>query len=130
MSGTAGANSIVKVLGDSSIKEDLRLKAAQELAETFDNNVNCPGYPNFLDGAMKTFLKVLQEGEPHFFSDFNIQQVRWDCSDHQEEIQPPITVILDAKADSRDDPPPAGIGNRSTLRQEHFGADAEIAENG
>lgn len=76
MSGTAGANTIVKVLGDSSIKEDLRLKAAQELAETFENNVNCQGYPNFLDGAMKTFLKVLQEGEPHFFSDFNIQQVR------------------------------------------------------
>ena len=76
MSGTAGANTIVKVLGDSTIKEDLRLKAAQELAETFENNVNCPGYPNFLDGAMKTFLKVLQEGEPHFFSDFNIQQVR------------------------------------------------------
>lgn len=76
MSGTAGANTIVKVLGDSSVKEDLRLKAAQELAETFENNVNCAGYPNFLDGAMKTFLKVLQEGEPHFFSDFNIQQVK------------------------------------------------------
>lgn len=75
MSGTTGANAIVKVLGDSTIKEDLRLKAAQELAETFENNVTCPGYPNFLDGAMKTFLKVLQEGEPHFFSDFNIQQV-------------------------------------------------------
>lgn len=77
ITGTAGANTIVKVLGDSSIKEELRLKAAQELAETFENNVNCPGYPNFLDGAMKTFLKVLQEGEPHFFSDFNIQQVNF-----------------------------------------------------
>lgn len=76
MSGTAGANSIVKVLGDSSIKEDLRLKAAAELAETFENNVNCPGFPNFLDSAMKTFLRVLQEGDPHFFSEFNIQQVR------------------------------------------------------
>lgn len=77
MSGTTGANAIVKVLGDPTIKEDLRLKAAQELAETFDNNVNCQGYPNFLDNAMKTFLKVLQEGEPHFFSDFNIQQVKF-----------------------------------------------------
>lgn len=94
MSGTAGANSIVKVLGDSSIKEDLRLKAAQELAETFDNNVNCPGYPNFLDGAMKTFLKVLQEGEPHFFSDFNIQQVIWDSTNHQTEIQPPLSCYF------------------------------------
>lgn len=72
MPGTANINSIVKVLGDTSNKEDLRLKAAQELAETFENNLSCPG---FLDGAMKTFLKVLQEGEPHFFSDFNIQQV-------------------------------------------------------
>lgn len=73
MSGTTKINSIVNILGDTSNKEDLRLKAAQELAETFENNINSPG---FLDGAMKTFMKVLQEGEPHFFSDFNIQQVR------------------------------------------------------
>lgn len=69
------AGSIVKVLADSSIKEDLRLKAAQELAETFESNVNSAGYSNFLESCMKTFLKVLQEGESHFFSDFNIQQV-------------------------------------------------------
>jgi transformation/transcription domain-associated protein len=73
MSGTANINSIVKLLGDNTSKEETRLKAAQELAETFENNINCPG---FLDGALRTFLKVLQEGEPHFFSDFNIQQVR------------------------------------------------------
>jgi transformation/transcription domain-associated protein len=54
----------------------LRLKAAQELAETFESNVNNPGYPAFLEVTMKTFLKVLQEGEAHFFSDFNIQQVK------------------------------------------------------
>lgn len=71
-----GASTIVKVLGDTSIKEDLRLKAAQELAETFESNVNSTGYPAFLEMTMKTFLKVLQEGECHFFSDFNIQQVR------------------------------------------------------
>jgi hypothetical protein len=70
-----GASTIVKVLGDTSIKEDLRLKAAQELAETFESNVNNAGYAAFLEMTMKTFLKVLQEGECHFFSDFNIQQV-------------------------------------------------------
>lgn len=72
MSGTANINSIVRVLGDTSNKEELRLKAAQELCENFEQSINIPG---FLDGAMKTFIKVLQEGEPHFFSDFNIQQV-------------------------------------------------------
>lgn len=72
MSGTANINSVVKLLGDNTSKEETRLKAAQELAETFESNINCPG---FLDGALRTFLKVLQEGEPHFFSDFNIQQV-------------------------------------------------------
>ena len=76
MSGAnVAASTIVKVLGDTSIKEDLRLKAAQELAETFESNVNSTGYPAFLEMTMKTFLKVLQEGECHFFSDFNIQQV-------------------------------------------------------
>ena len=33
-------------------------------------------YPTFLDHLMKNFLKILQEGEPHFISEYNIQQVR------------------------------------------------------
>jgi len=72
---TASAFSIVTVLGNTATKEDLRLKAAQELVEIFETISNCPGYPNFLDATIKTFIKILQEEEPHFFSDFNIQQV-------------------------------------------------------
>lgn len=74
MAGAAGnMMSILRVLGDATNKEELRLKAAQELAENFESSINIP---NFLDLAMKTFIKVLgSEGEPHFFSDFNIQQV-------------------------------------------------------
>lgn len=33
-------------------------------------------YPAFLDHMIKTFVKILQEGEPHFISEYNIQQVR------------------------------------------------------
>lgn len=33
-------------------------------------------YPAFLDHLMKNFLKILQEGDPHFISEYNIQQVR------------------------------------------------------
>lgn len=70
-----GPKTILNVLQDTSIKEDLRLKAAQELAETFDSNINSSGYPHFLDTAMKAFIKVLQDGDSYFFSDFNVQQV-------------------------------------------------------
>lgn len=73
MAGAAGnMMSILRVLGDPANKEELRLKAAQELAENFESSINIP---NFLDLAMKTFIKVMNEGEAHFFSDFNIQQV-------------------------------------------------------
>ena len=70
------AFSIVKVLGDPASKDDLRLKAAQELTENFETITQCPGYPTFLEQSMKIFLKVLQEGDPQFISDYNIQQVR------------------------------------------------------
>lgn len=33
-------------------------------------------YPEFLNHMMIIFLKILQEGEPHFISEYNIQQVR------------------------------------------------------
>lgn len=38
--------------------------------------INSSQYPAFLDHMMKIFLKILQEGEPHFISEYNIQQVR------------------------------------------------------
>lgn len=69
------ALSCVKILGDSTAKDDLRLKAALELTEHFETITHCPGYQTFLEQSMKIFLKVLQEGEPHFISEYNIQQV-------------------------------------------------------
>ena len=33
-------------------------------------------YKTFLEHMIKIFLKILQEGEPHFISEYNIQQVR------------------------------------------------------
>lgn len=33
-------------------------------------------YPQFLDHSLKIFLKILQDGEPHFIAEYNIQQVR------------------------------------------------------
>lgn len=33
-------------------------------------------YPAFLEHMMKIFLKILQDGEPHFISEYNIQRIR------------------------------------------------------
>lgn len=38
--------------------------------------LSSPQYPQFLDHSLKIFLKILQEGEPHFIAEYNIQQVR------------------------------------------------------
>lgn len=38
--------------------------------------MNSSQYPQFLDHSLKIFLKILQDGEPHFISEYNIQQVR------------------------------------------------------
>ncbi|XP_012269997.1 transformation/transcription domain-associated protein isoform X2 [Orussus abietinus] len=68
--------SYVTMLADPGSKDELKLKAAQELSENFEVIMCSPQYPAFLDHLMKIFLKILQEGEPHFISEYNIQQVR------------------------------------------------------
>ncbi|XP_053674176.1 transcription-associated protein 1 [Anopheles nili] len=64
------------MLGDAGSKDEFKLKAAQELSEHFELITQCSGYQNFLELAMRVFLKVLQDGEPMFISELNMQQVR------------------------------------------------------
>ncbi|XP_015602005.1 transformation/transcription domain-associated protein [Cephus cinctus] len=68
--------SYVTMLADPGSKDELKLKAAQELSENFEVIMCSSQYPAFLDHLMKIFLKILQDGEPHFISEYNIQQVR------------------------------------------------------
>ena len=68
--------SFVSVLLDAGAKDENKLKAAQELSENLEVIVSSPQYPTFLDHAMKNFLKILQDGEPLFIAEYNIQQVR------------------------------------------------------
>ncbi|KAJ8314001.1 hypothetical protein KUTeg_008562 [Tegillarca granosa] len=53
-----------------------KLKAAQELSENFESVVLSPQYPQFLAEALKIFLKILDEGEPQFIAEQNLQQLR------------------------------------------------------
>lgn len=68
-------HSFVKMVGDPTAKEN-RLKAAQEISENLEAIILSPHYPAFLEHMIKTFLKVLQEEDPQFISEFNIQQLR------------------------------------------------------
>lgn len=68
--------SYVTMLGDPTAKDETKLKAAQELSENFEVITQCSGYQSFLEHSMKIFIKILQEGDPHFISEYNIQQVQ------------------------------------------------------
>ncbi|XP_028033958.1 transcription-associated protein 1 isoform X2 [Bombyx mandarina] len=68
--------SYVTMLADPGAKDEIKLKAAQELSENFEVILSSPQYPQFLDHSIKIFLKILQDGEPHFIAEYNIQQVR------------------------------------------------------
>ncbi|KAJ8954217.1 hypothetical protein NQ318_005812 [Aromia moschata] len=68
--------SYVTMLGDPSSKDVLKLKATQEISKNFEMILNSVLYPSFLEHSVKIFLKILEEGEPHFIAEYNIQQVR------------------------------------------------------
>ncbi|KAB7505950.1 Transformation/transcription domain-associated protein [Armadillidium nasatum] len=68
--------SYVTILADPASKDENKLKAAQLLNEDLETIVSSPHYLSFLDHAMNIFLKILNEGEPLFIAEYNIQQLR------------------------------------------------------
>lgn len=68
--------SYVTMLADPSCKDVVKLKATQEISKNFEVILNSDLYKSFLDHSIKIFLKILDEGEPHFIAEYNIQQVR------------------------------------------------------
>ncbi|CAH0549746.1 unnamed protein product, partial [Brassicogethes aeneus] len=68
--------SYVTMLGDPNCKDALKLKATQEISKNFEIILKSPLYPSFLEHSVKVFLKILEDGDPHFIAEYNIQQVR------------------------------------------------------
>ena len=56
-------NAHLSVLVDTGSKDELKLKAAQELSDNFDLILASPHYQHFLENSMRVFLKVRQ---PHY----------------------------------------------------------------
>ncbi|GFN80649.1 transformation/transcription domain-associated protein [Plakobranchus ocellatus] len=96
--------SYVQLIADSTpgIVEK-KLKAAQELSENFESIVTLPQYPQFLAELMRVFLKILDEGEPQFIAEQNIQQLRKllleiihriPSNDHLKKYVPQIITLM------------------------------------
>lgn len=68
--------SYVKMLVDPNRQDVSKLIAMREISENFEMIVASTLYPTFLEHSIKIFLKILQEGEPHFIAEYNIHQVR------------------------------------------------------
>lgn len=67
--------SYVTMLGDPTAKDEIKMKAAQELSENFELITQCAGFQLFLEHSMKIFIKILHDGDPLFISEYNLQQV-------------------------------------------------------
>lgn len=67
--------SYVTMLGDAGAKDEIKMKAAQELSENFELITQGSGFQLFLEHSMKIFIKILHDGEPLFISEYNLQQV-------------------------------------------------------
>ncbi|KAH9524764.1 hypothetical protein Btru_027783 [Bulinus truncatus] len=108
--------SYVQLIADSTAGiVEKKLKAAQELSENFEASyffeikkylfsvVTLPQYPQFLAELMRVFLKILDEGEPQFIAEQNIQQLRKllleiihriPCNDHLKKYVQQILTLM------------------------------------
>ncbi|XP_066149283.1 transcription-associated protein 1 isoform X2 [Euwallacea fornicatus] len=68
--------SYIKTLGNPECKDDIKLKAIQEISNNFEMILSSNHYGTFLKLSIKVFLNILEEGKPYFIAEFNIQQVR------------------------------------------------------
>ncbi|XP_034140404.1 transcription-associated protein 1 isoform X2 [Drosophila guanche] len=66
----------LNILNDPSAKEEIKLKATQELSEHFEMIIQSSSYPSFLETSLKIFMRILQEGEPQFIQENTMQHIR------------------------------------------------------
>ncbi|XP_050299225.1 transcription-associated protein 1 isoform X2 [Anthonomus grandis grandis] len=95
--------SYIKTLGNPECKDVLKLKAIQEISKNFEMILNSTHYPTFLKLSVKVFLSILEEGEPYFIAEYNIQQVRklileilyrLPTNDHLKPYVKPILLLM------------------------------------
>ncbi|MFH4979685.1 hypothetical protein AB6A40_006394 [Gnathostoma spinigerum] len=67
---------LIKTLADTSQRDDLKLKALQEISNSFEELGTTAAYQPLLENLLRSFLKLLQDTVPQFISENNTQQLR------------------------------------------------------
>ncbi|VDN51198.1 unnamed protein product [Dracunculus medinensis] len=67
---------LVKRLADVTQRDDLRLKALQEISSNYEDLSNTPVYQPLSECLIRIFLKVFQDTAPQFIGENNTQQLR------------------------------------------------------
>ncbi|GFX64446.1 transcription-associated protein 1 [Trichonephila clavipes] len=65
--------SYISMIVDPTAKDESKLKALQEVSQELETISTNPQYPQFLDHTLRVFIKILQDGEPHFISEHTVQ---------------------------------------------------------
>ncbi|GFR25610.1 hypothetical protein TNCT_594364 [Trichonephila clavata] len=68
--------SYISMIVDPTAKDESKLKALQEVSQELETISTNPQYPQFLDHALRVFIKILQDGEPHFIAEHTVHQIR------------------------------------------------------
>ncbi|XKL66766.1 hypothetical protein PGB90_010186 [Kerria lacca] len=68
--------SYVTMIGEPGSKDESKLQAAQEINENLELISNSPQYQLFLEHMLRTFVKVMMDGQPQFISEHGIHQLR------------------------------------------------------
>ncbi|VDM39812.1 unnamed protein product [Toxocara canis] len=67
---------LIKTLADVGQRDDLKLKALQEISNSFEELANTPAYQPLLENLLRSFLKLFQDTVPQFIGENNTQQLR------------------------------------------------------
>ncbi|CAG7721830.1 unnamed protein product [Allacma fusca] len=84
--------SVLPTLVDPTVKDDAKVKTAQDINENFETILASPYYHQFVENGVPLFLKYLQEGEPQFVAEFASQQARKSVLEILHRL-PPTDVL-------------------------------------
>uniref|UniRef100_A0A0R3S0K8 Non-specific serine/threonine protein kinase n=1 Tax=Elaeophora elaphi TaxID=1147741 RepID=A0A0R3S0K8_9BILA len=67
---------LIQTIGDAGQRDDLKLKALQEISSSFEEMATTPAFQMVQENLLRTFLKIFQDTVPQFIGENNTQQLR------------------------------------------------------
>ncbi|MCP9261857.1 Transformation/transcription domain-associated protein [Dirofilaria immitis] len=67
---------LIQTIGDAGQRDDLKLKALQEISNSFEEMATTPAFQIMQENLLRTFLKIFQDTVPQFIGENNTQQLR------------------------------------------------------